>query len=171
MCFRKSVLHPLKTPRPKKKTPKLCGFFVDHPCRFHSFSNSFQEISHAITSTHSQFHVFKPIIWSLNPYTYDTGFIGGFVDDVVNNQTNYQFTWVIVISLLHIKFTVSVKKNLASNVRPVFFTLAHLRFSFNNLPCLIVGDCNSGGGLVKFVKIHKKGEGLFKSNLYKKQTW
>ena len=36
----KSVLHPLKIPRPNKGTTKLCGFFVDHPCKFSSFLNS-----------------------------------------------------------------------------------------------------------------------------------
>ena len=29
----------------------------------HALSNSFQEIPHVITSTHTQFYVFKPIVW------------------------------------------------------------------------------------------------------------
>ena len=53
----------MQIPRPKMGTPILCGFFVDHPCKFHTFSNALQEIPHAITSTHSHFHVFKPIVW------------------------------------------------------------------------------------------------------------
>ena len=60
--FHKSVLHTLKIPRPKKRTPKLCGIFVDDPCKFHVFSNSLQEIPHAITFTRNQFHIFKPIV-------------------------------------------------------------------------------------------------------------
>ena len=43
--------NPLKIPRSKKRTPELCGFFVDHHCKFHPFSNSLQEIPHAITFT------------------------------------------------------------------------------------------------------------------------
>ena len=42
--FHKRVLHPLKIPKPKKRTPKLCGFFVDNPCKFDIFSNLLQEI-------------------------------------------------------------------------------------------------------------------------------
>ena len=29
-------------PYPKKDIPKLCGFFVDHHCKFHTLSNSLQ---------------------------------------------------------------------------------------------------------------------------------
>ena len=53
----------MKIPRPKKGTPKLCGFFVDYPWKFHALSNLLQEISYAISSSCSHFRVFKPIIW------------------------------------------------------------------------------------------------------------
>ena len=49
----------MKIPRPKKGNRKLCGFFVDQPCKFHTFSNSLQEF-HMLQL---QFHVFKPIVW------------------------------------------------------------------------------------------------------------
>ena len=61
--FYNSVLYPLKTPGLNKRNIKLCGSFVDHSCRFHSFSMSAQDIPQAITSTRSQFHVFKLILW------------------------------------------------------------------------------------------------------------
>ena len=49
---------PLENTKAKKGDPKLCGFLLI----IHALSNSFQEIPHAITSTRSQFHVFKPIV-------------------------------------------------------------------------------------------------------------
>ena len=61
--FHKSVKHSLKIPRPKNGTLKLCGFFVDYPCKFNALSNSIQEFPHPITSNRSHFHVFKPIVW------------------------------------------------------------------------------------------------------------
>ena len=63
LWFHKSVWHPLKIPRPEKGISKLCGFFVDYPCKFQALSNSLQEILHTITSTLSHLHVFKPIAW------------------------------------------------------------------------------------------------------------
>ena len=39
-CDSISVQHPLKIPSPKKEIPKLCVFFVDHYCKFHTLSNS-----------------------------------------------------------------------------------------------------------------------------------
>ena len=34
---------PWKPTRPKQKTSKLCGVFVDHPCRFRSFYKLLKE--------------------------------------------------------------------------------------------------------------------------------
>ena len=45
------------------------------------------------------------------------------------------------------------------------FTLARLRLSQNTLPCLILGDRNSRGGLVKLISIHKKGEDFLNQTL------
>ena len=55
--FHNCVQHPLRIPRPKKRTPKLRGFFVDHPCKFHALSKSIQKIPHATTSTCSHIHI------------------------------------------------------------------------------------------------------------------
>ena len=49
MWVHKSVLDSLKIPRPKKRTSKLCVFYVDHPCKFHAFPNSLQEIPHELS--------------------------------------------------------------------------------------------------------------------------
>ena len=37
----------------KAKKRALSGFLVDHPCKFHAFSNSLQEIPHAIPAVNS----------------------------------------------------------------------------------------------------------------------
>ena len=63
----------------------------------------------------------------------------------VRTQTSYQS------SLLLIKFIASVQKSLHQMFGLCFFTLAHLCFSHNTLPCFIVVGCNCRGGVVKFV--------------------
>ena len=50
----------MKIQGPKKGTLKSCGFFADHHSKFYVFSSLVQEIPHAISSTCSQFYVFKP---------------------------------------------------------------------------------------------------------------
>ena len=52
----------------------------------------------------------------------------------------------------------------------VLFTVAHVRFSHNTLPFLIIGGTgvdNSRGGLIKFEKKKKKGEVFFNQILIK----
>lgn len=60
-------------------------------------------------------------------------------------------------------------EKLASNVWIVLFTLAHLHFSGNTHSHILnLRGCNSRGGLVKFVLIHK-GEVIFNETLRKRE--
>ena len=62
--FSVKVCYTLWKSQSQKRGPlNYVVYFLDHPWKFHAFSNSLKEILHAITSNRNQFHVLKPIVW------------------------------------------------------------------------------------------------------------